>query len=100
VSAKQERADPEVDDRGAQDDDEPAGSLAVLGGVVVDRPRQFHGPGIAQHRVLSLRFPGPGRERDEQGLLHGPEACLVLAVWLSHDKHPSSRRETIPVRRE
>jgi hypothetical protein len=61
----QELADPEVDDRGPQDGDEPARSPAVLGRVVVDRPEQFRGLGVAQHRVFALRLPGPGGERDE-----------------------------------
>ena len=74
----QELADPEVDDRGAQDGDEAARAPAVLGRVVVDRLEQLHGFGVAQHRVFPLRLGGPGGERDEQRLLDGPEPDLVL----------------------
>ena len=80
----QELADPEVNDRGPQDCDEPARAATVLGGVVVYRPNHLGGLGIAEHRVFLLGLTGAGGQRDEQGLLHGSQARLVLVVHLLH----------------
>ena len=80
----QKPAYPEIDDRGAQHGSPPARAPAVLGGVVVDRLQHFHGLGIGQDRVLSPGLAGPGRERDEQGLLNGTEPDLVLVLHPGH----------------